>query len=223
MATDFSEKERAFIDALKSETGRDLCGWMDAIGASGSTQRNDIIDWLRQQGFTFARASWLERIHHNGGRLIYLGGEERVPGSVRRTAVAVGKAAPPPRGCEALASDQAVEALMAGARAYRPLAQAVLRDLLAAVPGADAAAHAGYIVVGQPRTFAALLPSPRDVRLLLALGPNSEPEGWQRIKSHPAAMEIVAHLTHMVVLTDARQLTAALRDLVMTSARASRG
>lgn len=73
MARDLAEQERAFIDALSAETGRDLMGWLDAIRASGHTARNDIIDWLRHQGFTFSNASWLERIHHNGGRLIYGG------------------------------------------------------------------------------------------------------------------------------------------------------
>lgn len=71
MSTDYAEKERAFIADLGPDTGRDLDGWMQAISASGLIERNDIIDWLRQQGFQFSKASWLERIHHNGGRLIY--------------------------------------------------------------------------------------------------------------------------------------------------------
>ena len=73
MGTDYAEKEREFIDSLADDTGRDLDQWMQAISAAGHAQRNDIIDWLRQQGFAFPKASWLERIHHNGGRLIYAG------------------------------------------------------------------------------------------------------------------------------------------------------
>lgn len=71
MATDYAEKEREFIGGLEADTGRPLDAWMQAISQSGATGRNDIIDWLRQMGFTFANASWLERIHHNGGRLVY--------------------------------------------------------------------------------------------------------------------------------------------------------
>ena len=71
MATDYAEKERAFIAALSDDTGTDLAGWIARIVNSALTERNDIIDWLRQQGFSFAKASWIERIHHNGGRLIY--------------------------------------------------------------------------------------------------------------------------------------------------------
>ena len=65
MATDYAEKERIFIASLSGETGRDLAEWMKVIQNSNLQDRNDIIDWLREQGFPFARASWLERIHHN--------------------------------------------------------------------------------------------------------------------------------------------------------------
>ncbi len=71
MNSAYAEKEREFVAGLAEDTGRDLAGWMTAIAESGHTERNDIIDWLRHQGFQFAWASWLERIHHNGGRLIY--------------------------------------------------------------------------------------------------------------------------------------------------------
>lgn len=50
MATNFGEKERAFIDGLKENTGRDLDEWMAAISAAGLAHRNDIIDWLRHKG-----------------------------------------------------------------------------------------------------------------------------------------------------------------------------
>jgi hypothetical protein len=46
-------------------------GWQ-AIAAQGFADKNETIDWLRAQGFPFARASWLERIHSNGGRPIYM-------------------------------------------------------------------------------------------------------------------------------------------------------
>jgi len=72
MSTDFADKEREFLQSLKADTGRDLGEWMDAIAAEGLPHRNDVIDWLRMQGFIFSRASWLERIHANGGRPIYL-------------------------------------------------------------------------------------------------------------------------------------------------------
>ncbi len=84
MARDLGEQERAFVHALKEATGRDLAGWMGAIAASGHTRRNDIIDWLRHQGFAFANASWLERIHHNNGQLIY--GAEHDAGIAGRAA-----------------------------------------------------------------------------------------------------------------------------------------
>ena len=72
MSSDYEEKEREFLAYLKADTGRDLAGWMQAIGEANLAHRDEIIEWLRQQGFIFTWASWLERIHHNGGRPIYL-------------------------------------------------------------------------------------------------------------------------------------------------------
>ena len=40
--------------------------------SAGLSDKNEIIDWLREQSLPFARASWLERIHRNGGKPIYL-------------------------------------------------------------------------------------------------------------------------------------------------------
>ncbi|WP_334146560.1 DUF4287 domain-containing protein, partial [Hyphomicrobium sp.] len=66
MSIDYGERERQFLETLKSDTGRALDEWMTAIAAEGLTQRNDIIDWLRREGFMFSKASWIERIHNNG-------------------------------------------------------------------------------------------------------------------------------------------------------------
>ncbi len=77
--TDWRDKEREFLTSLKADTGRDLGEWMRVIAAQNLPHRNDIIDWLRQQGFPFSRASWLERIHHNRGRPIYCDLSEVAP------------------------------------------------------------------------------------------------------------------------------------------------
>lgn len=230
MSTDFSQKERAFIAGLRAETGRDLAGWMQAVAASGSTHRNDIIDWLRQQGFTFAKASWLERIHHNGGELIYANARDLGEAAKRKPRQAPARTEPParpelgskptiPPATPATAkNDSAIDALLLAAKAYRPLAQVLLRDVLAAVPGADARALGSYIVFSHATPFAALAPTPKDVRLLLAMGGMSAGEGWQKTKLGPGLDEL-SGLTHMLVLTDARQVTRELRELVATRAR----
>ncbi len=71
MNRDLAEKEREFLDSLEADTGRTLAQWMAVLDDMGFPHRNDAIDWLRQQGFLFSWASWLERIHNNGGRPIY--------------------------------------------------------------------------------------------------------------------------------------------------------
>ncbi len=97
MSTDYEDKEREFLEYLKADTGRDLAEWMHAIREADLAHRNEIIDWLRQQGFIFSWASWLERIHHNGGRPIYL---DATPPSLtappRSTSDAPATTAPPP-------------------------------------------------------------------------------------------------------------------------------
>src|SRR5690349_2173712 len=97
MSTDYAEKERDFIAGLAEDTGRDLAGWMAAIAETGLTERNAIIDWLRHQGFQFSWASWLERIHHNGGRLIYADASARARVSNRAPAMVVPEDEPPSR------------------------------------------------------------------------------------------------------------------------------
>lgn len=92
MISGYGEKEREFLDSLKADTGRGLEEWMSAIRSQQFTERNAIIDWLRRQGFRFSRASWLERIYHNGGKPIYAGqiddgrAKVRVPRPERRRA-----------------------------------------------------------------------------------------------------------------------------------------
>lgn len=71
MSKNFAEQEREFLESLQKTSGRDLAGWMAAIAAEKLAHRNDVIDWLREKGFPFSRASWLERIHQNGGRPLY--------------------------------------------------------------------------------------------------------------------------------------------------------
>ena len=219
MTTGFSGKERVFVDSLQTETGRDLAAWMAVIGASGLSHRNDIIDWLRQEGFSFSNASWMERIHHNGGRLIYGDLPEKTGASApRRKAAGVAMPRPTPLNVAAKA-DADIDVLLAAAKAYRPLAQVLLRDVLAAAPGADASAEHGLIVISHARPFAAIMAGAKDVRLFLGLA-GIPGQDWLQAK-RPGSVDNMAGLTHMLVLTDARQLTRELKELIATSARAA--
>ena len=143
MSTDYAEKERDFIASLNEDTGRDLAGWMAAISNSGHTERNEIIDWLRLQGFQFAKASWLERIHHNGGRLIYADdGGFGIPGKPAPADPLV-HGEPPrltpvpahlPRDTAASGASGDVKRALGEAKGLRPLADLILREVARAVP-----------------------------------------------------------------------------------------
>ncbi len=234
MATDYGEKERAFIDGLKENTGRDLEEWMGAITAQALPHRNDIIDWLRQQGFMFSKASWLERIHHNGGKPIYADsakGRTRARG--RRTdrppadaPPAAPAAASPPAGPPKLTlvassaeapSSADLEALLAKAKAYRPLAQHVIARIKTARPGARFEARDTYVAIADPDEFAALGIGAKELRLHLALGEHP-PDDLAKKAAPGGGLGKGQTLSHMVVLTDARQIDQRLLDLVRLAA-----
>jgi hypothetical protein len=264
MSTDYAQMEGELLAWLECDTGRDLPGWMAAIAAAGHTDRNAIIDWLRQQGFIFAHASWLERIHNNGGRPIYL---EAVPpsrrpdkgsGEPRQTvelppppvpasgaappadtlpmasappavssppadtappaAVAPAVTAPPPtpppaavpapvRGRVPL--PEAITAHLSRARAYAPLATHLLRVLLDAVPDARTAIAGEAVVLarGEPgMPFAAILATPREVRLLLALPERAPEPPFDKAKPTGLPADVAARFGHGLSLTDARRV-----------------
>jgi hypothetical protein len=227
MATDFGEKERAFIDGLKENTGRDLGEWMQAIAAAGLPHRNDIIDWLRHKGFMFSKASWLERIHHNGGKPIYAdvpkeAAPRRPPRrreSVQATTLpAAAPAAPAPAllpaapvSAPAPASD--LDALLTKAKAYRPLAQLVLTKIKSVRPGASFTARENSVAIGDPGVFAALGISGKEVRLHLALGEHPFDNVVRKGQAGGGLGKGEA-LSHMLVLTDARQVDQRFVDLV---------
>ncbi len=225
MAIDYGEKERAFIDGLKENTGRDLAAWMAAISAQDLPHRNDIIDWLRRQGFMFSKASWLERIHHNGGKPIYAdAGKVNPRASVRRrekraAPASPPAAAPPQPPVQVVAAPVAgtLDELLAKAKAYRPLAQYLIAQIQSVRPGASLKPRATFIAIADPNEFARLGIGAKELRLHLALGNHPTGEGLK--KGAPGGgLGKEEALSHMLVLTDARQIDGHLLDLVKRAA-----
>ncbi len=269
MATNFADKEREFLSSLEDDTGRDLAGWMAAIAEQNLPHRNDIIDWLRHQGFMFSKASWLERIHHNGGRPIYLDAAPvrlqlprdarpalQVPGpapasapdadpeivftpppvlgapdQVRSATQPPERAPTAPAGAATAAADPAapepapgeddpaaLDELVARAKAYRPLAQYLLAEITRAVPAAVAQPKGSHVVITARHAFAALAVGPKELRLALDLGPRPFDETVKPARFAGPPPPNSGLLTHMVVLTDARQVGPALLSLVKEAA-----
>jgi hypothetical protein len=253
MPIDYAEKEREFLASLEADTGRDLAGWMRAIDASNLSERNEIIDWLRQQGFLFAKASWLERIHHNGGRPIYIEAAASAlhDGNVKpaQNRVAPKRAAPSPDAPSLEAQSQtqtqpnvtpvplapersvtpkprseprppdvppsldrhsALNAILTEAKAYRPLAHYLLRELEKAIPGLHLEPKTNFIALSVRDEFAALAISARELRLGVAFRGSAAPEPFVKARFHRTHPDVPASMTHMIVLTDARQITPAL-------------
>lgn len=260
MAIDFGEKEREFIEGLKENTGLDLGEWMQAISASGLPHRNDIIDWLRHKGLMFSKASWLERIHHNGGRPIYAGvpkeaaphrppqrTREQAPAPTATTAVVTPKATPreplaapsAPRPTPAptpaappvakptpaptpAATPGDLDALLLKAKAYRALAQHILAKVRQAVPSVLVSASENAVSLGAPAPFGRLGISPKELRLHLDLGEHPFDEVVKK-GSAGAGLGKGETMSHMLVLTDARQVDARFTELVTLAAARAGG
>ena len=228
---DEREEEREFLERLQARTGRDLAQWMAAITLEGFADKNQVIDWLRTQGFTFQRASWLERIHANGGKPIYgaAPGKPQVPEPEKAPPVAAAvrrpeaveaapaspqpKAAPPPQAAPAaLPADAAaaLEKLISAAKGYRPLYHMLEAAIRGAVPALVLTPRAGFISLGAPAEFAAITLHATEIRLGLDLGDRPFDFLVQKTKLKGPG----AGITHMAVLTDARQINGELLSLL---------
>ncbi len=238
MAIDYGEREREFIDGLEADTGRSLESWLTAITQSGIRERNQIIDWLRLEGFTFSNASWIERIHHNGGRLIY--GDARVPPPlpttlpppVRLKIVAPPAVVrPPSRDAEVASPRTDRDALaraagfpggltdvLAGAKGLRPLAELILREIAAALPGVRYEARDPIIEIAFPQPFAALVVGPK--RLLLYAVFES---GVAEVRPGAAVGKHQAPYAQMLALDDARRIDRAFREAIVAAAKRVNG
>jgi hypothetical protein len=234
MSTDYAGKEREFLATLAADTGRDLGAWMAEISAKGLADKNDIIDWLRREGFPFWKASWLERIHHNGGQPLYCDHPNLDDAGPGAPAVARGEfrgtpppisAAPsqssiePPAPCAPSATvppsaPSSLDELLARAKAYRPLAAFLMSAIGKAVPEAQFAARSSHISVAAPAEFAAIGIGARELRLGLALGAATPSPALERLRPASAAARLPSGMTHFAVLTDARQVDADLLALV---------
>lgn len=226
MSRDYAEMERELIADLPRRTGKDLAGWMAAIDEARLGDKNAIIDWLRPKGFSFAHASWLERIHNNGGAPIY---GDSAAGKIAEAARLMQKDAtrpddapsPPPTvapspaqahatpGPSVSQPDSDVEAVLAKGKAFRPLAAYLVAELRKHFPDATVAAGRGYISFAAGAEFAAVDVRPKEVRLGLSLGEGSA-GALAKARIAGAGPEI----TCMLVLTDARQIDTTLVDLV---------
>ena len=226
MAGSEAEEEREFLAELKARSGRDLAEWMQAITAQGFADKNEAIDWLRAQGFPFARASWLERIHSNGGRPIYLqgppppaspdaSGQQRPPLRVVRPAPSESPPAPVPPATTAQSPDdqRKLESLIAAAKGYRPLYQLLEGEIRRILPAARITPKGGCISIGAPAEFAAVGLTAAEIRLGLDLGERPHDSVLLPVRIKGAGPGI----SHMLVLKDARQVNAELLALIATA------
>jgi hypothetical protein len=110
-----------------------------------------------------------------------------------------------------------LEALLAKAKAYRPLAQHVIARIKAERPGARFEARDTFVAIADPGEFAALGIGAKELRLHLALGEHP-PDDLVKKSAPGGGLGKGQALSHMVVLTDVRQIDQRLLDLVRRAA-----
>lgn len=225
MSAAYAEKEREFVAGLAEDTGRDLAAWMKAIAESGHSERNEIIDWLRHQGFQFAWASWLERIHHNGGRLIYADDHPNHTRSTNRPASVREAAGEPPSRAPMIRPrpqpspppgppNSDIQTLLNEAKGLRPLAEHILLEIGRAVPETEFATAGPLVIMAAPKPFAALHPNPKKLRLYANFGL----AGNNRSRPAEAINKSAPPFAEMLLLDDARSIDEDFRRLIRAAA-----
>ncbi len=231
MAREAEDDEREFLAGLKARTGRDLAEWMAAIAAQGFADKNEVIDWLREQGLPFARASWLERIHKNGGKPIYSSKSPKPAGEPPKPARDAGEPLGPALdehlvgpGIAKLRPDAPfyvhvgatprqvadLERLLAAAKGYRPLYEWLADEISKALRPVSFVPKNTYVSIGGPREFAAVTMHKTGLRLGLDLGDHPFDAPLQKSNMRGPGPAI----THMIVLDDARQINDELMSLL---------
>ena len=102
-----------------------------------------------------------------------------------------------------------LEKLVAAAKGYRPLYNLLEAELRKAFPDVAIVPRSGFLSIGAPVEFAALTLHATELRLGLALGDHHFDTALQKARLKGAGTNI----THMLVLTDARQVNA---DLIVS-------
>ncbi|MBZ0212140.1 MAG: DUF5655 domain-containing protein, partial [Hyphomicrobium sp.] len=110
-----------------------------------------------------------------------------------------------------------LEAVLAKAKAYRPLAQHVLAKIKAVSPAAAFAVRESSVAIGAPAPFAVLAITAKELRLHLALPDHPFDDALKKGQAGGGLGKGEA-LSHMLVLTDARQVDERLMELVVLAA-----
>jgi hypothetical protein len=72
MAKESERLEREFIVTVLEKTGKDITEWMQAIGGSGESKPNAILNWLKQtHNLNHMQANFLSGMYLNDGKPVF--------------------------------------------------------------------------------------------------------------------------------------------------------
>ena len=211
MARDEQEEEREFLADLEARTGRTLADWMAAIAAQGFADKNETIDWLRAQGIP-VRPRLLAGAHPQQRRPADLPALSRRSRRAERQAANAAEAAAARHRARRRRGEVAdLDKLLAAGKGYRPLYQLLEAEMRGAAVPASRSCRRRPTSRWAPRASS---PPSRCTRRscgsasIWAIGRST-----CRCKS-PACAAPDPAISHMLVLTDARQVNADLLNLI---------
>jgi hypothetical protein len=147
------EFEKEFMDALATETGKDLKTWLKTIDGFESKKRNEVIAWLKSEhGFGHMNASLLAGIHANGGKPVYA------------------------------STDDLLETQFAKAAEMRPIYEAFAKFIKNNFASATILPKKTYVSVLENREFAAVNIKTKELRIGLDLGDRPFDERIEKAK-----------------------------------------
>jgi hypothetical protein len=110
--------------------------------------------------------------------------------------------------------DVDVARFLVAAKGLKPLAEFILREIEAAVPGIHYVIAAPYLTIAAPAPFLALYPAPKELRLFADFGAGT---GNRVRKAEASVSRGVPPFPEALILSDARQIDGAFRDLVASA------
>ena len=182
MAKTSFEIEQEFLQKIKEITGKSLPDWLAEIKTTGMNGTKEILEWLKKDhAMNHSQAFLLAGIYNNNGNPVYADETELLNAQFGKNTN------------------------------LRPLYDAVVDFVLAAIPDTIVLPKKTYVSLTLEREYAAIAIKSKEIRLGMDLGDRPFDEYLQASKSLGA----MPRISHMTLLTDASQLTPQLKDLLL--------
>ncbi len=188
MSKSTQEIEREFLENIEQITGIDYEAWADLLRSSTVNKKNDMISWLKSHHkLNHVHANILTAVYLNGGKPVHLTDVELK------------------------------NALFEKKENMRQFYEAVLSELIQAVPEMVVVPSKNYVVLQTSRDFGLIHIRTKEIRLGLDLGDiplDDELLEWGNFLGQP-------RMKHMVIIRELTDLNAAVYEYVQMAVQRS--